>query len=55
MYQNVAGGTAVAGGGATLAHTGGMNSLGMFFTAVAFVAVGYALFHLAPRFRRRRV
>lgn len=54
MYQNVSGGATAAGGGAALAHTGGANTLGMLFTAVAFMAVGYALFHLAPRLRRRR-
>lgn len=53
MYQNVAGSTTAASGGASLAATGGGNVLTILFTALICAAVGYALFNLAPKLRRR--
>jgi len=54
VYTTTSGTVGSAGGGATLAMTGGGNSLTVFFVALACAAVGFALFNLAPRIRRGR-
>jgi len=54
VYTNTAGTVGGAATGATLAHTGGAGTLATLATAIVLLAVGYALFNLAPRIRRGR-